>query len=69
MRSAHVALCTLLLSPAFVAHAARQILPAGALINCTVSEGRLSSGTAARDCRLTRISKGGLKITKIPGTL
>jgi len=47
MRSAHVALCTLLLSPAFLAHAARQILPAGALINCTVSEGRLSSGTAA----------------------
>jgi hypothetical protein len=47
MRSAHVALCTLLLSPAFVAYAARQILPAGALINCTVSEGRLSSGTAA----------------------
>ena len=44
---AHVALCTLLLSPTFVAHAARQILPAGALINCTVSEGRLSSGTAA----------------------
>jgi len=47
MRSAHVALCTLLLSPAFVAHAARQILPAGSLINCTVSEGKLSSGTAA----------------------
>ena len=47
MRSAHVALCTLLLSPAFVAHAARQILPAGALINCTVSEPKLSSGTAA----------------------
>jgi len=47
MRSAHVALCTLLLSPAFIAHAAKQILPAGALINCTVSEGRLSSGTAA----------------------
>ena len=47
MRSAHVALCTLLLSPAFVAYAARQILPAGALINCTVSEAKLSSGTAA----------------------
>ena len=47
MRSAQVALCTLLLSPIFVAHAARQILPAGALITCTVSEGRLSSGTAA----------------------
>ncbi|MBS1803335.1 MAG: hypothetical protein JST28_08200 [Acidobacteria bacterium] len=47
MRSAHVALCTLLLSPAFIAHAARQILPAGALITCTVSEGRLSSSTAA----------------------
>jgi len=47
MRSAHVALCTLLLSPAFLAHAARQILPAGALINCTVSEAKLSSGTAA----------------------
>lgn len=47
MRSAHVALCALLLSPAFAAYAARQILPAGALINCTVSEARLSSGTAA----------------------
>jgi len=47
MRSAHVALCTLLLSPALVALAARQILPAGALINCTVSEAKLSSGTAA----------------------
>jgi hypothetical protein len=47
MRSAHVALCALLLSPAFVAYAARQILPAGALITCTVSEAKLSSGTAA----------------------
>ncbi|WP_204101339.1 hypothetical protein [Occallatibacter savannae] len=47
MRSAHLALCALLLSPAFAAYAARQILPAGALINCTVSETRLSSGTAA----------------------
>ena len=47
MRSAHVALCTLLLSPTFVAYAARQILPAGALITCTVSEAKLSSGTAA----------------------
>jgi hypothetical protein len=47
MRSAHVALCTLLLSPTFVAYAARQILPAGSLINCTVSEAKLSSGTAA----------------------
>jgi hypothetical protein len=47
MRSAHVALCGLLLSPAFAAYAARQILPAGSLINCTVSETKLSSGTAA----------------------
>ena len=41
MKSAHLALCTLLLSPALIAYAARQILPAGSLINCTVSETKI----------------------------
>ena len=45
MKSVHLALCTLLLSPTLTAYASRQILPAGSLINCTVSETKLSSKT------------------------
>ncbi len=46
MRSAHLALVTLLLCPTLTAYASRQIVPAGSLINCTVSETKLSSKTA-----------------------
>ena len=45
MKSTQLVLCTLLLSPALTAHAARQIVPAGSLINCTISEAKLSSKT------------------------
>jgi hypothetical protein len=45
MKSAYLALCTLLLSPPLTVYASRQILPAGSLINCTVSETRISSKT------------------------
>ncbi len=47
MKSVQLALCTLLLSQTLTAYAARQILPAGSLINCTVSETKLSSKTTA----------------------
>jgi hypothetical protein len=47
MKSVHLALCTLLLSPTLTAYASRQIVPAGSLINCTVSETKLSSKTTA----------------------
>ena len=47
MKSAHLALCTLLLSPMLTAYASRQIVPAGSLINCTVAEAKLSSKTTA----------------------
>ncbi|WP_348260700.1 hypothetical protein P8935_12900 [Telmatobacter sp. DSM 110680] len=47
MKSVHLALCTLLLSSTLTAFASRQILPAGSLINCTVSENKLSSKTTA----------------------
>ena len=47
MKSTHLALCTLLLSPTLTAYAARQIVPAGSLINCTVSETKISSKTMA----------------------
>lgn len=47
MKSVHLALCTLLLTPALAGHASRQILPAGSLISCTVSETKLSSKTTA----------------------
>ena len=46
MRSAHLALVTLLLCPTLTAYASRQIVPAGSLINCTVSETKISSKTA-----------------------
>jgi hypothetical protein len=45
MKSAHLALCTLLLCPTLTVYASRQILPAGSLINCTVSETKISSKT------------------------
>jgi hypothetical protein len=47
MKSVHLALCTLLLSPTLTAYASRQILPAGSIINCTISENRISSKTTA----------------------
>jgi len=47
MKSVQLALCTLLLSPTFTAYASRQIVPAGSLINCTVTETKLSSKTTA----------------------
>jgi hypothetical protein len=45
MKSVPLALCTLLLCPTLNAFASRQIVPAGSLINCTVSEAKLSSKT------------------------
>lgn len=47
MKSVQFALCTLLLSPTLTAYASRQIVPAGSLIYCTVSETKLSSKTTA----------------------
>jgi hypothetical protein len=47
MKSAYLALATLLLCLSLTAYASRQIVPAGSLINCTVSETRLSSKTTA----------------------
>jgi hypothetical protein len=48
MKRVHLVLSTLLLCPTLnVYAAARQIVPAGSLINCTVSETKLSSKTAA----------------------
>lgn len=47
MKSVPFALCTLLLCPPLTSYASRQIVPAGSLINCTVSEPRLSSKTTA----------------------
>jgi len=45
MKSVQLALCTLLLCPTLTVYASRQILPAGSLINCTVSETKISSKT------------------------
>lgn len=47
MKSAYLALATLLLSLSLTAYASRQIVPAGSLINCTISENKLSSKTTA----------------------
>lgn len=47
MKGLHVALCVLVFSPTLTAYARNEIVPAGSLINCTVSEPRLSSKTAA----------------------
>jgi hypothetical protein len=46
MKCAHRVLCTLLLCPTLTAYASRQIVPAGSLISCTVSETKISSKTA-----------------------
>jgi hypothetical protein len=47
MKSATFALVSaVVLSQSFTAHAGRQIVPAGSLINCTISETKLSSKTA-----------------------
>ncbi len=47
MKGVHLALSSLLLFPPLTIHASKQIMPAGSLINCTVSEPKLSSKTAA----------------------
>jgi hypothetical protein len=47
MKSVQFALLSVLLSPAISAHAAREIFPAGSLINCTITEARLSSKNAS----------------------
>jgi hypothetical protein len=47
MRSIYLALSTLLLCPPLTANASKQIMPAGSLINCTISQPKLSSKTAA----------------------
>jgi hypothetical protein len=68
MKSVHLALCTLLLSPTLTAYASRQILPAGSLINCTVSETRISSKTTAIGdpvlCRASITTRNGS--TRLP---
>ena len=46
MRSVNFALC-LLVCPTLTAYARNEIVPAGSLINCTISEPKLSSKTAA----------------------
>ena len=47
MKSVHFALLSVLLSPTLTASAAREIFPAGSLINCTISESKLSSKNAS----------------------
>lgn len=47
MRSVHLALCVLVFSPTLTAYARNEIVPAGSLLNCTISEPKLSSKTAA----------------------
>lgn len=47
MKSVYLALCTLLVSPTLTAYAGKQIVPAGSLINCTISQPKLSSKTMA----------------------
>ena len=43
MKSVHLALLSVLLCPTLTANAAREIFPAGSLINCTITEAKLSS--------------------------
>ena len=47
MKGTSFALCTLLLAAPLSVYAGEQIIPAGSLVNCTVSEPKLSSKTAA----------------------
>jgi hypothetical protein len=47
MKSVHLALCVLVSFPTLTAYARNEIVPAGSLINCTISEPKLSSRTAA----------------------
>jgi hypothetical protein len=47
MKSVQLALCVLVFSPTLTAYAHNEIVPAGSLINCTISEPKLSSKTAA----------------------
>ncbi len=47
MKSVHLALCVLVTFPTLTAYARNEIVPAGSLINCTISEPKLSSRTAA----------------------
>ncbi|HEY1767895.1 MAG TPA: hypothetical protein VGG26_09580 [Terracidiphilus sp.] len=46
MKSTSLALCTILFAAPIGVYAGEQIVPAGSLINCTVSEPKLSSKTA-----------------------
>ena len=63
MKSVPFALLTLVLSPTFTAYASKQILPAGSLINCRVSEPKLSSKTEATGdpvlCQVSSASRNG----------
>jgi hypothetical protein len=43
MKSTSLALCTILFAAPLAVQAGEQIIPAGSLINCTVSEPKLSS--------------------------
>ena len=47
MKGVYLALCALVFSPTLTVYARNQIVPAGSLINCTISEPKLSSRTAA----------------------
>lgn len=47
MKRTSLALCTLLLAAPLSVYAGEQIIPAGSLVNCTVSEPKLSSKTDA----------------------
>jgi hypothetical protein len=47
MKGTSFALCTMLLAAPLSVYAGEQIIPAGSLVNCTVSEPKLSSKTAA----------------------
>src|SRR6516164_6266987 len=46
MKSVHFALLSVMLSTTLTATAAREIFPAGSLINCTITEAKLSSKNA-----------------------
>ena len=63
MRSVHFALCLLVCSPTLSAYARNEIVPAGSLINCTISEPKLSSKTAAIGdpilCQASIITRNG----------
>lgn len=63
MKSVPFALLTLVLSATSTAHASKQILPAGSLINCRMSEAKVSSKTEAIGdpvlCQVSSVSRNG----------